>query len=35
MQTAAILNLLVGAMGPPMKANLWCVFPVKKFFTIG
>jgi len=29
MATAAILDLLGGAMGPPTKAHSWCVPPVK------
>ena len=29
MAAAAILDLLGGAMGPPTKAHLWCVLPVK------
>ena len=29
MAAAAILDLLGGAMGPPMKAHLRCILPVK------
>ena len=29
MAAAAILDLLGAAMGPPTKAHLWCVLPVK------
>jgi len=29
MAAAAILDLLGGAMGPPMKAHSWCALPVK------
>jgi len=29
MAAAAILDLVGGAMGPPTKAHLWCVLPVK------